>query len=317
MPSPSHSLDRVLVTGANGQLGRALIQLLGPHRAIAATRDVLNLEFAPSIPARLGYFKPTAVINAGAYTAVDKAESDEQTAMWVNAEAPAKMAEWCAAHDVPFIHFSTDYVFNGEGDSPRTEDHSTNPLNVYGRTKLEGERQIEAVARESAKQGRELRYLIFRTSWVYDGQGKNFLNTMLKLGAERETLKVVSDQIGAPTYAPHLADATLQALENACSAQRFPSGIYHLCNTGETSWHGFASAIFDEARAHEISLKIREISPILSSEYPTPARRPLNSRLDCNKALEVLKVRMPDWRTGLSECMDLLSHKITAPKGNS
>ena len=178
------------------------------------------------------------------------------------------------------------------GDGPRTEDATTGPLNVYGHSKLEGER---AITKSGGK------YLIFRTSWVYDAFGKNFLNTMLRLGADRETLNVVADQHGAPTYAPHLATVAIAALEKAIAMPTFPSGIYHAVNMGETTWHGFASAIFDAARAASIPLKIKTVEPIPSSAYPVPAKRPLNSRLSTRKLRETFGLSLPDWKEGVRE----------------
>lgn len=299
------AMDRVLVTGVTGQLGRAVVQLLGAHRCIAASRSVLPLDFPEVLATRLDYLRPTAIINCAAYTQVDQAE-DASEAVFVraiNEESPRELARWCAARGVPFVHFSTDYVFDGSGEIARAEDAPVAPLNVYGRTKLDGERAVSEAGGRS---------LIFRTSWVYDAQGKNFLNTMLRLGAEREQLKVVADQVGAPTYAPHLAMAAVDALESAVEIEsggsgdaNFPTGIYHLCGGGETSWHGFASRIFEGARARGAKLSVREVAPIASSEYPTPAARPLNSRLDCSRARAVLGVSLPHWEHGLDECLDL------------
>jgi dTDP-4-dehydrorhamnose reductase len=181
-------------------------------------------------------------------------------------------------------------VFDGSGTKPWQETDATAPLNAYGRSKREGEERIEAVGGK---------YLIFRTSWVYDETGKNFLNTMLRLGAERDELKVVNDQFGAPTYARHLAVATLQALENANNSAAFPSGIYHLCGGGQTSWAGFAEQIFHLSHLD----KEVKVYGIPASSYPTPAKRPYNSRLDCSKAQQILGVALPDWREGLRECL--------------
>jgi dTDP-4-dehydrorhamnose reductase len=295
-------MDRVLVTGVTGQLGRAVLELLGAHHCIAASRAVLPLDFPETIPTRLDYLKPRAILNCAAYTAVDAAEKPEEEIFVraINTESPAKLARWAQENGVPLVHFSTDYVFNGHGNTARDESSKPSPLNAYGRSKLEGEK---AILNSGAKA------LIFRTSWVYDAHGKNFLNTMLRLGAERPELKVVSDQYGAPTYAPHLALAAIEALERALSiearSQKFPTGVYHLCNSGETSWHGFASQIFNEAKSRGAKLAVTRVDPIASSEYPTPALRPLNSRLNCSRAFEVLGVSLPSWEQGLEECLDL------------
>ena len=264
----------ILILGATGQVGRALTALLGPDKCRALTRSEARLDHPEELATRLDRLKPSAIINAAAYTAVDLAEKEKDSARTINALAPGVLARWCAEHDIPFIHYSTDYVFSGEGDRPWQELDPIAPLNTYGATKAEGESRIAAAGGK---------WLIFRTSWVYDADGKNFLNTMLRFGAERETLRVVADQHGAPTYAPHLARATLQALEKALQLPVFPSGIYHLCNSGETTWHTFAQAIFEKARALQIPLKVQSVDAISSAEFPTPARRPSNSRMDLSK----------------------------------
>lgn len=278
----------LLITGANGQVGKALMELA--ENAIGVTRKEIDLETLAFFPGESG-LRPSAIINAAAYTAVDKAEEEEIRAFNINARAPEILAAYCKERDIPFIHYSTDYVFDGSGKTPWKESDPTNPLSAYGRTKLEGEKRIAAIGGK---------YLIFRTSWVYDETGKNFLNTMLRLGAERDELRVVNDQWGAPTYARHLAQATLAALENAQNATRFPSGIYHLCGGGETNWQAFAREIFEVAQPP----KSPKIHGIPTSEYPTPAKRPLNSRLDGSKAKQVLGVALPSWEAGLRECME-------------
>jgi dTDP-4-dehydrorhamnose reductase len=226
---------------------------------------------------------------------VDKAESEPKLAMRVNAEAVGQLAAWCKQRDIPLVHFSTDYVFDGRGSAPRKEVAATAPLNVYGETKLAGER---AIAETGAKS------LIFRTSWVYDAHGRNFFTTMLRLFAEKEELSVVSDQVGAPTYAPALAEAVISALSAALAAKTFPSGVYHLCHSGETSWHGFAEAIFALARSRVSGIRCGRINPISTADYPTPAKRPQNSRLDCAKAHRVFGVSLPNWEEGLQTCIE-------------
>ncbi|MGK5082329.1 dTDP-4-dehydrorhamnose reductase [Bdellovibrionota bacterium FG-1] len=289
---------KIVVLGSSGQVGRALMEILGPDRAIGLSHAEASLEETDKLPGILHRLTPSAVINAAAYTQVDHAETQRELAFKINAEAPGVIAQWCAQQNIPFVHYSTDYVFDGSGDQPRSEDAPIAPLNVYGQSKAEGERRIvEAKGR----------FLCLRTSWAYDAHGKNFVNTMLRLGAERETLKVVADQIGAPTYAPHLAQGTLQALENALAKPNFPSGIYHLCQSGQTSWFGFAEAIFESARKQGIALKVSQILPISTAEYPVPAKRPLNSRLSMKKIQQALEIQMPDWRDGLDACMLLKS----------
>ncbi len=281
----------ILILGKNGQVGSALARLLGAE-AVAADSDIVNFahpDFVDTLTVLFERHEFTTIINTAAYTAVDKAESERELAMRINGVAVGELAQWCKKHDVQLVHYSTDYVFDGSGNHARTEEEPTAPLSVYGESKLLGEQLIAASGAE---------YMIFRTSWVYDATGKNFLNTMLRLFREREEVSVVADQIGAPTYALHLAQATLAALE------KFQSGIYHLCGGGETSWHGFASAILALASAHESGIKCQQVKPISTSEYPTPARRPLNSRLSCSKAKNLLGVQLPQWEEALKDCYE-------------
>lgn len=289
------TLSQIAVFGANGQIGRALVQQLG-ERAISLGRREADLSQPETLLGLLNSMQPLdAIINAAAYTAVDQAEEDVDTAFLVNSLAPGILANYCAAKKIPFIHYSTDYVFDGLGTHKRLEIDQTAPLNLYGHTKLAGE---EAVIVAEGK------YLILRTSWVYDAVGKNFFNTMLRLGAERETLRVVSDQFGAPCYAPDLARATIECLEKAVAMEIFPSGIYHFSHQGETSWHGFAEAIFAAAREAGMPLQVKTVEPIPGSQYPTPAERPQNSRFDTGKLGEVFDVQLPDWRDGLASAME-------------
>jgi dTDP-4-dehydrorhamnose reductase len=286
----------VLIFGANGQVGQALGAIL--EDAVLLSRAEADFSKPQSLPAVVAEIDPEIIINAAAYTQVDKAEEEEALATCVNGDSTGVLARVAAERGIPFVHYSTDYVFDGSGDAPRRESAPTAPLNAYGRSKLAGERAVQAAGGA---------YLIFRTSWVYDAFGKNFLNTMLRLGKEREVLRVVADQFGAPSYAPHLAEATVEALDEAMKEKAFPSGLYHLVNDGETSWHGFAEEIFSEARAHGRELKVQQVEPIPSGAYPTPATRPLNSRLDCSKLAETFGLRLPDWREGLREAMEILA----------
>ncbi len=265
---------------------------------MGVTHAEFDLAQPETLVAQLNAIEPAVIINAAAYTAVDQAESDAETAFTVNAVSPGLIAEWCAARDVPFVHFSTDYVFAGDGSRPWQEYDAVAPLNVYGASKLRGEQLIE-------KHGG--RWLIFRTSWVYDAQGKNFFTTMMRLGRERETLRVVNDQYGAPTYAPHLAEASLSALENALRQPNFPSGIYHLAQRGETTWHEFAQTIFEMARAQGVQLAVNNVEAVATKDYPTPARRPANSRLASAKAQNILNVSLPSWQEGLRACLKQLA----------
>lgn len=308
----NHTEKRILVLGKNGQIGHHLVSLLG-DRALAAGRDDIDLQkagIAAQINAFIGTEAIDAVINAAAYTQVDNAQGDgKQEAFHINAQAVDELAAWCKKQRIPLVHYSTDYVFDGSGSNSRHEDEQTNPVNAYGQSKLDGERAIT---------GYDSKYLIFRTSWVYDSSGKNFFLTMLRLMSERESLNVVSDQVGAPTYAYQCAEATITALDRALELEVFPSGVYHLCNAGQTSWHGFAEAIFmlarqaesreyEDASESEASTVIcKQINPIATSAYPTPAKRPLNSRLDTSKIAKVLGVNMPSWEEGLKACFESL-----------
>ena len=242
--------------------------------------------------------RPDLIINAGAYTAVDKAESEENLAYLINAEGPGALGSACAELGIPLIHYSTDYVFPGTGIAPWRENDPISPLSVYGMSKAEGELRIRSSGAN---------HLIFRTSWVYFHEGKNFVKTMLQLGVSRDKLKVVSDQIGAPTSAIEIAKATWSATHRALVPGFDEWGTYHLAAQGETSWHQFALAIFEEAKALGYSLSVRSVEPIPTEAYPTPARRPLNSRLDTTKLERVFGVRLPHWRESLRECMVKLS----------
>ena len=238
---------------------------------------------------------PQVIVNAAAYTAVDKAESEPDQARAINAVAPGVLARWAAAQDATLVHYSTDYVFDGSGDQPRAEDAPTGPLSVYGRTKLEGEQLI----RQSG-----CRHLILRTSWVYAARGGNFARTMLKLAAEREELKVIDDQIGAPTGADLLADVTAHMLRTLQHHSAY-AGTYHCAAAGQTSWHGYARHVIEWARAHGHPVKVapEAIRPIPTAEYPTPARRPLNSRLDTTKLRHAFGLRLPPWQQGVERML--------------
>lgn len=279
-----------LIIGRDGQLARALATCLGDS-ARCIGRDQLDLaqtDIASALDALYTQQPFKTLYLAAAYTQVDKAESEPELARQVNALAVGEIGRWCVAHDVTCVHYSTDYVFDGSGKDVRTEDEHTAPLNVYGTTKREGEILL---AQSGAK------HFIFRTSWLYDATGKNFVNTMLRLMRERDAISVVADQFGAPTYVPHLAKASIAA--SASNAY----GIYHLCSSGVTSWHGFAEAIFTLAKPLDSALTCGQINPIQTRDYPTPAARPANSRLDCSKALRILNVQMPTWDAGLKECI--------------
>ena len=286
---------KIVILGAGGQIGQALLQLLAGN-ACGLTRSDADFEAPEQLLQVLAEHKPTALINAAAYTQVDRAEQESERAMHINATVPGMLAEFCREAGIPLIHYSTDYVFSGEGVDPWTEEDTPAPLNVYGESKLAGEQAIQGVGGE---------YLILRTSWVYDAyHAHNFVRTMLRLGDEREEIRVVDDQTGAPGFAPHIALATMEALARARVKESFPSGVYHMAARGEVSWYEFALRIFTLARLQEyVPDKMHHLHAIKTCDYPTPARRPLNSRLRCRKLRQVLGVSLPDWEEGLATCI--------------
>ena len=293
-----------LVFGANGQVGQELLRTLAPLGEVVGTTRTgalpdgsacLTADFSDpeSVVALLDTARPTHVINAAAYTAVDKAETEADAARAANAETPGAIARWCAAHDVPLVHYSTDYVFDGSGSRPYRPDDATAPLGVYGASKLAGEEAIRVAGG---------RHLIFRTAWVYAAHGQNFLRTMLRVGAERDVLRVVADQIGTPTPAALIADVTAQILR----ADDPRSGTWHLTATGETSWHGFAQAIFDGAVARGLIARAPTVEAITTADYPTPAQRPAYSRLDVTTLEHDFGIALPTWQAGLDGVLDTL-----------
>ena len=291
---------KILLTGSNGQVGwelRRTLACLG--EVVAVDSKSLDLRDADAIRRVVREVAPRVIVNPAAHTAVDKAESEVDLAYAINASAPGLLAEEAEKLGALLVHYSTDYVFDGGGLSGNTrpwqEDDATGPLNVYGASKLAGEQAIRAACQ---------RHLIFRTSWVYGARGANFLLTMRRLMRERPELKIVADQIGAPTWSRMLAEATALILAQQVSPARGadrpePWGVYHMTNGGETSWHGFAEAI-QTLDAHESQARLL---PIPSSGYPTPAQRPLNSRLNNDKLARVFGIRLPDWRQALALCM--------------
>jgi dTDP-4-dehydrorhamnose reductase len=292
---------KILLLGKNGQVGWELQRSLAPLGDLIAcdfdSAGDLKADFSQpdSLLPLLHRVQPTVIVNSAAHTAVDKAESEPELARAINATAPGVLAGWCAASGALLVHYSTDYVFDGSGSTPRDETAPTGPLSVYGRTKLEGEELI----RDSG-----CPHLILRTSWVYAARGGNFARTMLKLAAERERLQVISDQIGAPTGAELLADVTTHAVRALQSLPQL-AGTYHCVAGGQTSWHGYARHVIEWARAHGQPIKVapENIAALPTSEYPTPAQRPLNSRLDTHKLQAAFGLRLPHWQTGVERTL--------------
>ncbi len=286
---------RILITGGDGQLGWELARAFAPMGEVFAfDRAGLDLSSPDAIRARCREVSPSLILNAGAYTAVDKAESEPALAMRINSEAPGILAEEANRLGVPLIHYSTDYVFDGSATVPYQEDDATAPQSVYGRTKLAGEQAVTAMAKA---------YLVFRTSWLYGNRRQNFLSTMLRLARERDELRVVADQIGSPTWVRPVSDVTARCVTATRSTARIniPSGIYHLAAAGQTSWHGFASAILDGS-ADEPGRATRVVA-ISTADYPTPAKRPAYSVLSLAKLQKASGITPVDWRVQLAGCL--------------
>lgn len=288
---------RVLLLGANGQVGTELRRSLAPlGELIVATRngqlsdgtscEVADFDQPDSLHRLVERIAPHIVVNAAAYTAVDRAEEDVEAVFRANAQAPAALAEACVKRDALLVHYSTDYVFDGCGTRPYREDDATSPLGVYGASKLAGEDAI----RDSGA-----RYMIFRTAWVYAAHGKNFLLTMLRLAKERDELRVVGDQVGTPTSAALIADVTAEILQQPF----LESGTWNLTATGQTSWHGFAQAIVDEAVERGLIERVPKVTSITTADYPTPATRPAYSVLDVARLQSDFGIDLPDWSEGL------------------
>ncbi|MGO1626567.1 MAG: dTDP-4-dehydrorhamnose reductase [Halomonadaceae bacterium] len=294
--SDAVDVKTIFVTGGNGQVGFELRRQLAPlGEVLAPDRTELDLADAGAVNVWLGAHKPDLVVNAAAYTAVDKAEDEPGLARRLNAELPEQLAAYCARRGKWLVHYSSDYVYSGEGQTPWTEDSPTAPINTYGQTKRDGDEAVQASG---------CRYVVLRTSWVYSATGSNFVNTMLRLGRERETLNVVADQIGVPTSARLIAQLSALVLAPwPCTGEAaVASGVYHLAPRGEASWFDVAVATFDEAARLGVALAITPdaVAAIPTAQYPTPAVRPLNSRLDVTRLERALGVKLPDWQAQLA-----------------
>lgn len=296
---------KIIIIGANGQIGTAMANYLGAEYnsdIITLARNDLDITNYQQIEQVIASYQPDIVINAAAYTNVDGAEQDYDKALMVNYHAVAKLAKYCALYNAILLHYSTDYVFSGEGNIPYHEESPTSPLNKYGKSKLLGEQAILAAHEQYG-----LNYLIFRISWVYEHQKRNFFTTMLRLGAERDKLAIVADQYGAPGYAPDLARLSADIATIAISSyhrHNFPSGIYHLTHKGEVSWWGFAQEIFAAMSSRGYAAnKIPKINAIATSQFPTPAKRPHNSRLSCSLVDNKFGVKRPYWQDGLERAV--------------
>lgn len=307
----------IMLTGVTGQLGSELwqgLQNLGEvvpcvhpaeRDAFGFAADLLDLADPAAVRSAVARIKPNVIVNPAAYTAVDKAETETALATAINVTAVHALAEGARALGAAVIHFSTDYVFRGDGERPWRETDPTGPLGAYGRTKLAGEDALRAV---------DVPHIVLRTSWVYGAHGHNFVKTMLRLGQTREELRVVADQIGAPTSARTLCDLTVQILAQArgdfagfCARN---AGVYHAVNAGTTSWHGFATRIFQEARALNLPLKVAHVTPITTAEYPVPAQRPANSRLDTTKLFTTFGLQPAAWDVALKSLLPAIISRL-------
>jgi dTDP-4-dehydrorhamnose reductase len=285
----------ILVCGAAGQVGHELVSRAGARALTGLDRKALDITDAAAVGTAFDTFRPRVVINAAAYTAVDKAETETAAAFAINRDAPRILAQACRDRGIPLLHLSTDYVFDGSSAEPYTEDAPTAPLGAYGLSKWEGEQAIRQVLRE---------HLIIRVAWVFGAHGNNFVRTMLRLGRDRPKLSVVADQHGAPTHAGSIAEMLLTLADRILAGESLPWGTYHYTGEPETTWHGFALAIFSEAQARGLLEQPPAVQAITTAEYPTPARRPAHSALDGQNAFKHLGIRREPWIKGLREVLD-------------
>lgn len=283
---------KILLTGANGQVGQAIAKISKQftHELIACDKHSLDITNIDTIKEKYDYYKPDIIINAAAYTAVDKAESESELAFAINAKGPENLAQVCAAANIPLLHLSTDYIFDGKKTAPYVETDAAAPLGVYGESKWRGEQAIREICSK---------YIILRVSWVFGEYGNNFVKTMLRLMRERELLRVVADQQGCPTYADDIAYTLL----SVANSQHW--GTYHYCGNTMTTWHQFAEAIHLEA-SQWTSLAVTQIDAITTADYPTPAKRPQNSVLQCQKFIDTFALPTSDWRKGLQQILKQL-----------
>jgi dTDP-4-dehydrorhamnose reductase len=292
----SNKFKVILITGANGQVGYELCRTLSAFGPILSpNRAELDLSDAKAVDVYLAKHQPDLIVNPAAWTAVDAAEAHQDEATRLNTALPAQLAKYADNNNAYLVHYSTDYVYAGTGDEPWLETDTPTPLSVYGHTKLAGD---QAVANHCKN------HLIFRTSWVYSDRGNNFLKTMLKLGEQRDSLNIVNDQYGAPTNARMIAEVTALAVYCKLFNQPIESGVYHLVNKGVTTWYGFADAIFKQARLNNLPLKLDKLGGISTAEFPTPAARPSNSRLDVSKLENALGITLPNWQQQLEHTLN-------------
>ena len=297
-------MQKILLTGVNGQVGHALKTKLTEYEVIALSREQLDLTKIHDIRRVVHEIKPNVIINPAAYTEVDKAESEPELAFAINVTAAQILAEEAARLGAALIHFSTDYVYDGTKKNPYVENDELNPVSIYGKSKLAGEAAIRAVG---------LPHLILRTSWVYGAYGKNFLKTILRLAAERDALRIVGDQVGAPTSSESIANAVVHLVDVWKPTQENQTGIYHLTNKGETSWYGFSCEIVNQYNVlmsgkdwPALKVNVKNIAAITTADYPTPAARPASSRLNNAKLKQVFDVELPAWPHALQQVMQSL-----------
>lgn len=298
----------ILVTGGTGQLAQTITAMAGGRNLVRVGRPEFDFDRLDALPALLAGIAPSLIINAAAYTAVDRAETDAEAAARANTEGPAILAQYCAAAGIPMIHVSTDYVFDGDKGAPYVETDPPHPTCVYGATKLAGEQAVLAACPQA---------IVLRTSWVYSAVGRNFVLTMLNAARKTDRLRVVADQIGCPTATQDLAAAILAIADRLAAEGWKPefAGVFHAAGTGSISWHGLAEAVFQAAARHGGPQPV--VEPIATADWPTPVRRPPDSRLDCEKLFRVFGLRLPNWRESIVVTVDAVFCDVPIPVGPS